>query len=292
MSFETIEESRALGAPTTLLLFRYGENDGAFYAYTAGDTPVTHVDPVLGSITYRPIPVEMSEFTSSGTLDKQKFDVTVPRTAEIAALMRTYPPGYSVNLTVRQGHLSDQDNDWPVVWLGRVLACTREGNRVKLNCEPMQTSLRRVALRRRYMRPCPLVLYGVKCKASMSAASSSHIPDTIGATAIVMPAGWASAEMALKYAGGVASWAGGGGQERRTILAVGDDLRTLRLSGPTAGLTGGEAVSVAFGCSHTLALVDGALSGDCVDLHDNVLNYGGQPWIPEENPVGKRNSSY
>lgn len=292
MSFETFEESRTRGVPTTLLLFRYGENAGAYYAYTAGDTPVTHTDATLGPITYRPIPVEMSEFTSSGTLDKQKFDVTVPRTAEIATLLRTYPPSSSVNLTVRQGHLSDPDNEWQVVWLGRVLACTREGSRVKLNCEPVQTALRRVAMRRHYMRPCPLALYGSGCKASLSAASSSYVPESILASSIVMPVGWTTPQLAVKYAGGVAMWDGGGGVERRSILGVGEDLRTLRLSGPTVGLAGGETVSVAFGCSHALTLTDGVLTGDCVDLHDNILNYGGQPWIPEQNPVGKRNSSY
>jgi hypothetical protein len=40
---------------------------------------------------------------------------------------------------------------------------------------------------------------------------------------------------------------------------------------------------VVLGCNHQAYAEEG---GDCQPLHDNIVNYGGDRWIPLKNPIG------
>ena len=157
MSYGAIEESRKLGAPAELFLFRYGTDPGAVYAYTDVEEMVTH-----GAVDYNPVKIKRGGISASGSLDKSRMTVTVPIDSEIAELFRIYPPGTVVTLTIRGGHLSDPDAEYPVIWVGRVLSSARgksENTEVELTCEPANTSLRRTGLRRNYQYSCPHVIY-------------------------------------------------------------------------------------------------------------------------------------
>lgn len=182
MTYGAIEESRKLGAPAELYLFRYGSDPAAVYAYTDVEEPITH-----GGITYAPLkPIKRGSVVASGSLDKSRMSVMVPSSSEVAELFRVYPPGTVVTLTIRGGHLSDPDAEYPVIWVGRVLQCARgkgEQTEAELTCEPANTSLRRTGLRRNYQIGCPLVLYGTgigNCNADIISAT---LPATVAALA-------------------------------------------------------------------------------------------------------------
>lgn len=78
-------------------------------------------------------------------------------------------------------------------------------------------------------------------------------------------------------------WAASGRTERRTILDVQTD-NTLLLSGPVRNLSVGATVTISLGCNHKM--------DDWASLHNNIVNFGGQPYIPLKNPVGIRNNFY
>jgi hypothetical protein len=50
-----------------------------------------------------------------------------------------------------------------------------------------------------------------------------------------------------------------------------------------------RSVSVVLGCNHIAYAEDG---GDCQPLHDNIVNYGGDRWIPLKNPIGDYNNYF
>lgn len=286
MSFAALEESRQQATPANLFYFKWGVATEAFYAFTNADRSITYA-----GVTYTPAPISTEDFQASGTLDKQSLSLELPRDNPIAVLLRGFPPSATVALTIRQGHVADPDVDWPIVWIGRLLGTSLEGSVCKLGCEPITTSLKRVGLRRLWLRQCGVQLYGPQCQASLAAASSNHIPDSFTTDTVTLPNGWTSPENALNYRGGVCKWSGAGGEEARTIINVTGD-RVLLLNGPTTGLSGGEAVTVALGCSHVLTLSEGQLTGDCKTLHNNINNFDGAPWIPTENPVGLSNNLF
>lgn len=277
MTYAQIESSRALGRPAELYYFRYGTDPNAFFAYTDVEEPVTR-----SGVVYEPIPIKRGSVVASGSLDKSRLSVRVPLSAAIAELFRVYPPGQVVTLTIRSGHLSDEDNNFPVVWAGRVLQCSRDnanGPEADLSCEPASTSMRRTGLRRHYQLSCPHVLYAGglgQCRANKAAATITIVAQAVGYTYVDLPLGWSGAIDYRKYVGGLIAWETPIVREQRTILRTPTPTR-LALTGPTVGLVALDNVDISLGCNHQIS--------DCETLHNNVKNFGGQPFIPLKNPV-------
>jgi len=282
MTFASYETSRDAGKPVDLYFFRHGSDPAAYYAYTDADFPLT-VDHGDGPITYEAVPIRRGEISSTGTLDRSTLEVSTARDAELADLFRVYPPSQVVTLIIRQSHLDDPDEEFPVVWTGRIVSSSRKkDSSVSYSCEPVSTSMRRPGLRRHYQYGCPHALYGPQCSANKAAATVTATVDSISGTSVTLDTGW-NAHDVSKYLGGMIEWTNDDGQqEMRTILRVTGD--TLSCSGILRDLDVGATISVILGCSQQL--------GDCKDLHNNIVNYGGQPWIPLKNPVGFYNNYY
>ncbi|ASY68907.1 phage BR0599 family protein [Sinorhizobium fredii] len=285
MSFSGIETSRQRGAPVTLYLFVYGGAEGdspppQAFAYTDAEQDITYE-----GFTYVPKPITRDNVNSSGTLDKSTLQIRMPRDIELAEEFRVYPPAQVMSLIIRQGHLSDPDSprEFLVCWSGRVLSVGREGDECVIAGEPVSSSLRRPGLRRNYQLGCPHVLYGAQCQASEAAATVTATVASISGTSITLNAGWDGAFDAAKFTEGLVKWTNDtGGIEIRKILSVSGD--TLSLGGLLRDLNASDTVSVILGCNHQM--------GDCRDLHDNIHNFGGCPWIPTKNPIGFRNNYY
>lgn len=279
MTFAAIDESRDQGQPLELYYFRYGSDAAAFIAYCDGETAFDY-----GGDTYEPLPIQRGQVVASGTLDKSQMKIAVPMSSEIAELFRAYPPGQVVTLVIRGGHRNDPDAEFPVVWVGRVLSAARAtgfGNdqrKAELACEPSSTSMRRSGLRRHYQLTCPHVLYGDKCQADKEAATVAGTVLSLTYNTLTFEPGWNGPFGVKKFVGGLVEWDGEVVRERRSILRVDADVVTL--AGPTTGLEATDVVDVVLGCNH-----QAGASGDCMALHDNILNFGGFPFIPQQNPV-------
>ena len=277
MTYPQLEASRAQGRPVELYYFRYGSDPAAFYAYTDSEDAVT-----IGGVTYNPVPLRRGNIVSSGSLDKSRLAVNLPLNTEIVELFRVFPPSQVVTLTIYSGHLSDPDADFYVVWVGRVLQCSRGGSNLpeaELTCEPSSTSMRRTGLRRNYQLSCPHVLYEQGdnlCNADKAAATITLATVTVTPNKISFALGWNAAIPVTKYLGGIVTWPGLFFTEYRSILRIGQ-LVNLTLSGPTTGLNPGDSVDVSLGCNR--------LVSDCENLHNNIVNFGGQPFIPTKNPI-------
>lgn len=306
MAFNNYETSRARQQPVMLYLFVYGvAPDGTtpiYLAYTDGESAVTH-----DGVTYAPLPIKGGEVESSGKMDAREVRVVVPRDSAIADLFRIYPPGRVVTVTLRQGHIPNPDDpgayaageNFPVVWLGRVLESSRDGLEATLTCEASSASMKRTGLRRHYQWPCPLVLYGARCQASKAAATTTTTVTAITGNRVTLAEPWQkqvedpppdplpdphtptfSDIGASNYTGGLLEWRGMDGPEMRTIMRV-NAAGQIVLNAPAFDLDVGDEVDVILGCPHTL--------GGCESLHSNAVNYGGHPFIPSYNPFGKNN---
>lgn len=284
MTFAAIEESRTKGEPVALYHFQYGEAADKFFGYTDAEVAITH----LGRI-YLPIPIIMGSVRSSGTLDRQSIEVRTPQNVDLAELFRLTPPSQVVTLVVKQGHLGDPDSQFLATWTGRVLGHKRQGNEAIYTVESVATSMRRAILRRHYMLGCPHVLYGPQCKASKAAATSSLSVLAVSGPLVTLSPTWAADAVKPKYVAGLAEWTTLDNlKEARMILAIkGLTLNQLLLDSAPKGLIAGMTLDVILGCNHQAGLDD-----DCIVLHDNILNFGGQPWIPTKNPIGIKNTYY
>ena len=281
MSKQQYEGSRGLGSPVTLYYIVWGESTTAFDAYTDAEQEVVH-----NGVTYRPIPVTHGSITSSGTLDKATLAIMTPTDTPLAGRFIGYPPGRVISCTIRQGHAEDPDKEFPVVWTGRIISASydSDNNQYQLTGEPVSTSMRRPGLRRRYQYGCPHVLYGTSCRASKANATVTTTVTAISGSIITLISGWPGEAQSEKYIGGMIEWTTPvGNKEVRTILRNPDN-RSFLVAGRLSGLTEGSQVDVILGCAHTM--------DECRELHNNILNFGGCPWIPTENPIGTKNNYY
>lgn len=276
MSFSDIEESRFKGRPANLFLIRYGQSPNSYYAYTDATKEV-----VDDGIVYRPISLQRGNIVVKGNMDKAALEVRMSVTLEVAELFRVYPPSQVVTLTIMQGHLNDPDGQFMVIWAGKIISAKRETPELILTCEPVRTSMKRTGLRRNYQFSCPHVLYGEWCRADKSAATTSGIVASMSGTKITMIPGWA-ARPPEEYLGGTVEWINNAGdREFRTIIRVATNVLTL--SGALRDLIVGQTVYTIRGCSRDMA--------GC-NSHANIQNFGGCPFIPMKNPVGRVNQFY
>ena len=276
MSFSIFELSRFRARPLNLYYFKIGPGAGDYFAFTDGERELT-----LAGIVYSPVQIKRSRITSSGSLDKSTLDVQMPRTNPLVELFRVYPPNFVVTVVVKQGHYGDADNEFLAVWSGRIINFEIGGNEASFGCEPVGTSVRRPALRRNYQYGCPHALYGPHC-----GAPKVGIPKVVLAlsgSTVTLPAGWNGAIDPTKFVGGVVEWSPiTGATAVRTIIRIAGDV--LSLAGVTQNLGVGDTVNLVVGCNHQMT--------DCGTIHGNIVNYGGQPWIPTVNPVGNANQYY
>lgn len=283
MTFAAYEESATSGGPVQLYRFVYGQEAGEFYAYTTHTEEIT-VDHggSVGEVTYEPIPVERGSIVSNGTLDKSALAISLDIGTDLAELFRVYPPSSVVNLVIYEGHVDDPDGEFVVVWAGRVVSASRESSELRLSGEPVSTQMRQPGLRRNYQYGCPFVLYDPgSCRANKAAATVAGTVDAIVGTVVTLDAGWEGAFSPSKFVRGQLEWTPSGqSTQRRTILRVSGNALTL--SGLPLDLAVSDAVAVVLGCNHRAFA---SSDGDCEGLHDNLVNYGGQPWIPTKNVV-------
>lgn len=293
MTFDAIERSRYKGRPINLFLVRYGETASAYYAYTDCERPIWHQ-----GIQYLPIAIARGKINVTGTMDKQTLEVRCTRNVQMAELFRVFPPSRVVNITIMQGHVSDPDAEFLVVWTGRVIGSQRTEKEVILNCEPVATSMKRVGLRRHYQYSCPHVLYGNQCRANKEAAKTTITINAISGNILITPiAGWAATPaLAKKFLGGLMEWRSSTGDiEVRSIIKVFADGSSFMVNGALRDLAVGDQADVFLGCNHAAKFTpEGALAPetDCHFLHANMQNFGGCPFIPRKNPIGLFNNYY
>lgn len=284
MSFSAFETSVFHGEPVNLFLFTYGPAPSEYYAYCDAEDTI-----IVDTKEYVPIPIDRDAINSSGTLDKSGLSVAVDGFAEVAELFRVYPPSQPVSLVIRQGHIGDADSEFGVIWTGRVLSCRWEDNIATLTCEPVSTSMQRTGLRRHYQYGCPHALYmgtaAGGCRANKAAATKMTVAQAITGSLVTLPAGWNGSFEKSKFINGLIEWTNGvGSVVRRAILRVNEATNVITIGGPIPEMDQGDSIAVILGCNHQMT--------DCADIHNNINDFGGQPYIPTKNPFGNTQNYY
>jgi hypothetical protein len=147
----------------------------------------------------------------------------------------------------------------------------RAGNRyVEIMIDPASNDLRESGLILRAGRQCQVPLYGPECGILRSGYRTSGIVATVSFTTITSSV----------FAGEPTGWFLGGdfvtGRGRRKIVYhLGS---TIKLARALSGLLAGDAFDAYAGCDHTCST--------CDVKFNNLLNFRGQPLIPDGDPWG------
>ena len=270
MTFDAIESSDEGGAPVTLFKFTHGTQS---YLYTNHTREITH-----DSLTYTPVTIKPGKLTSSGDMSKNQLKIDIDWSTELAQLMRGIPPSKEIAVVLMDGHLSDPDNEYIVSWSGLVLGSSRTASKVTLTCDSVTAAIRGLGLSRDWMLTCPYVLYDEYCAASEVAATTVTAPLSVVGNVLTLPVGWRGATDISKYLHGMVRWTGGRGSEVRRIISV-DAGEVIKIRGAIVDIAVGQTIDVMLGCNRQI--------DDCDTLHSDIVNFGGQPNIPTDNPTNQ-----
>ena len=205
--------------------------------------------------------------------------MTISRLAPVVHQYIATSPTDIVTLTVTRYHHGDGTNNI-VIFRGRVINVKFRENDVEMTCQPIFSALKRPGLRRVYQVACPHVLYGKSCSASSAPFNTSGVLTDVSGTSITSPAlirtGDATFDPAY-FTGGFVEFQNGAHVDRRFITSYDSATGTLGLNLPFSDLVVGDTVTAFAGCNHTVE--------SCNGKFNNLLNYGGYPFIPNKNPM-------
>lgn len=269
MTYDAREKSEQEGAPIELYEFR---RNAKTWRYTSAEQNFT-----LDEEEYESANLQRSEISLSSERERDKLTITCPRNFPIAELFRVAPKTDVISLTVKRFHRGD--GELAVIWKGEVLnAWWKRGGKAELRCDPVTVSLDRNGLQRLCQRNCSWVLYSDKLPTGEGCGVNKadfKIDTTV--TAIDGVVITLAELLSAPYAGGfVEKEDADGNFERRFIESA--DGTDLTLTQPFEDLSPSDTVTVYPGCDHTMET--------CNDVYDNILNYGGMPFIPAQNPFG------
>lgn len=275
------QSSRSRSHPIHLYLVEYGLGESTQLRMTDAETNL-----IVDLVEWQSVQIRHGEINASGALDKAQVEIGAPITNPLTEVFRLYPPSNVANITIFRGEHDDPEKEFTAIWSGRIIDFSIDATyEAKFICEPIATSVRRPGLRRNYQYGCPHVLYGPHCRANKAAGTVSGQIAAITASVIVLEPGWNAGRPLEKFQGGLAEWLTIELEPiARTILRVASDGVTVTLSGVPTELKAGKTISLSIGCNHQ--------QSDCRNIHNNILNYGGCPWIPLKNPISNYNSFY
>lgn len=281
MAFGLFESSRTKSEKITLFKITFGPNTEDYYAFTDGETTVE-----FDGIEYVPTVIKHDPISVQGTMDKTEHKIETTRSNPVTELFRKTAPLYPVTVRILVGQARDVSKDFKSIWVGRITSFTIKGNITELSTAPSGTKLKRIGLRRYYQYGCQHVLYGGSCRASKILATNDSTVLAVSGDQVTLPK--TGHNFALdKYNGGFIEWQPTPGDIKRVgIIHVddsGDDV-TFTMAVVPQGMQAGMPIKLSAGCDHSM--------NDCKNVHNNIQNYGGFPWIPTSNPIAGKNNFY
>lgn len=266
MTFGTIETSVSDGRPVELVHIAFAQYN---WFYTTAEEQIEY-----NGNTYTPLPIMRDDIKPTGDTAKAGLNIRVPMGAPVGELFRIQPPSGVVSLTLYGEHYGD--NDFKVLWKGRIINAEWSPPWLSLTTESVISSLQRVGLRRKYSAQCPFALYSGECGVSRETYKEDRTLSVISATSLTLPG--TVGKPNNYFAGGFAQWVHNTRNtiERRAIKSSNGTTGVLVVNSLPLGLSPGQVVSVYPGCDHVLATCDSKFS--------NSLNFGGTPFIPSKNP--------
>lgn len=261
--FDDLEEGVSSSAPVEGYKFT-----GSFktYRYTSADRSI-----LINGELYLPVAVSRSR-VKAGTQedDNLSLDLEIPFDVDV---IRDYayaqtPP--RLTLEVFRQQQDDPENAWSLFWTGIVRGFSVSGRTAKVQVPSIfSLALQGEIPNVYYQAPCNHVLYDGRCGISRAANKYDAVVQTVTGAAITLTA--APATTGILAAGEIVNVRNG---ERRLILSNAGS--TINIGYPFVDLLPGDAVELVKGCDHSLET--------CKAKFDNVINFGGFPYIPSDNP--------
>ena len=264
-SFDIYESSTEESHPLEVYLITIGSTT---YRYTSNATDIT-----LDSNVYTAIPIKRSKIAVSRER-KEQIDITFPSTNTFAKSFLGVVPGERAFVSIirlQRDEIPTFDTQ-ALIFKGQIGGggYGKDGNVIKLTARSIEAATGRPIPRFTFMGMCNHILFDGGCQVAEGLFNGGGSVTAVTDNVITVPGANTQPD---------GYWTGGwvkpdATSDFRLILAhSGNDL-TLLL--PFSSTVLGANVTFYAGCDHTF-------DGDCATKFDNVLNFGGFPFVPTKN---------
>lgn len=255
---------------------------GQRWTYTSGDTPVTY----LGDV-YEPAPIGRGAIEQTQDINRSDLQIKVARDNDMGLLHLRYAPDSVTAVTV---FVREEDGEFGVAWKGRVTGARADGSEITLICENVQTALRQPGLRARYQKGCRHAVYNRGCRLDPEDfAEPGVITAYDGKLTLTVPG--AAARQNGWFLGGMVRTPDG--SLRMITRHAGSQIVITRPVQGLAAILSNSGYGLGYGVHYggpVARLYPGCdrIRSTCHAKFNNVVNFGGFPWIPgaSNNPFG------
>lgn len=265
MSFESYETSVESSQPVELYTIQLG---ATFWYYTSGAIAVT-----IGGTTWEPLAISRTAHEQSQEDQDQQVEVRLPASTAICRYFIASVPGQSVNVTVQRLQVLDVGETLMVMYTGVVqsVSFVDGGEVAVLSIVTAQAAFSKAVPRDVYSSVCNHILFDSRC--ALSEAAWRVTAEVLAIVGNVLTIDGLDGEADGYYQAGFIELTGSAPDFRVILDHTGEDV-TVALPFGTSPL--GELVRVYAGCDHS--------PDTCQSKFDNVINFGGFPFVPTKNP--------
>jgi uncharacterized phage protein (TIGR02218 family) len=274
MPFAPIETSPEDANVIELYTFTFGAVTDRFTSFNREVT--------FDGFTWLPTQIAHSAVQASVEDAINELKITVPQDNVIAQQYIANVPGRIGSVRVERGHFDDPAEETVLLFDGFIAQVQFDGEiTATMTCKPATNVFKRSGPRFTYQGICNHVLYDARCKVLRTGDPAGEFTFTgtvIGVSGNDIDVSGVSGNGADWAVGGFVKAPAGGDDDARLVLAQSGDTLTLLL--PFSIPVIATSVDVLAGCTHDLAI--------CESKFDNVINYGGFPYVPRKNPFNTR----
>jgi len=240
------------------------------WRYTSGDIAVDYE-----GYTWQPATIERGTVQYNSDLECSELEVTF---AKVDPAVTAYFAGFPMKKTwieVRKLFHGLNPLEHVVLFVGEIHSVALKGPAAQAKCVGAESVLRRSVPRYTYQPECNWTLFGAQCGLDdtaykLSVAADVQVDENTNTQWLV----------ATEFGGQLDGyWVLGCVEYENDKYPIAEHAgHSIRLSRPIAGLTEGENININVypGCDGKLAT--------CRDKFNNLLNFGGHPYIPLDNP--------
>lgn len=261
---DTLESSVEDSRPIELFEFSLG---ATFFRFTSAEDELT----VAGDV-YTPIAIARGRIEQGSDQSNRNLSVTMPTDTDFALKYVSIPPGEKASLNIFRFQRDEVPafDTQVLLFKGNVqsVAFPNDGHSAQFAIRSIESAMNRLLPRFTFAGMCQHILYDAACGAIDTDFDHTGIASSILNNTITVSGASASG---FDFTSGYLRPTGT--NDFRMVRSQSGDVLTLLL--PFQADPTGVSMQVFAGCDHLIL-------GDCALVFDQVINFGGTPFVPNK----------
>jgi uncharacterized phage protein (TIGR02218 family) len=246
-------------------LYHVWRDAGVHWRYTDGDVSVT-----FGGDVYNPATLSRTSTKYDARLEVTTLEITASFVTDPTLEFISINPIEILWISVSKLHRDQDPLEADVIFVGQIKSVSFKGTTASITCVGFEHFLRQPVPKWRYQLTCNHIVFDSKCTL-VEANYKTTATVTLDSTGTKLTSATFGGEVDGYFTGGKVLF----GDEARTVISHVGSVVTLMYK--FRELEDNNSVDAYPGC-------DGRAE-TCRDKYNNIINYLGFPFIPEENPA-------